>query len=121
MGQRKRSDVNRAANFTQGDEDRPTKRSKFASGKENLPPTAYQMEEQLTERHLDVREMSESPAKNLVGGMKTRFRLERDNLAGTGPRDSDMLGHSFHKFQIPTKDSNDLGNLLNMETIKETC
>src|SRR6266511_4615287 len=80
-----------------------------------------QMEEQLMERHLDVREMSESPAKNLVGGMKTRFRLERDNLAGTGPRDSDMLSYSFHKFQIPTKDSNDLGNLLNMETIKETC
>ena len=121
MGRRKRSDINRAANFTKGlgDEDQPTKKPKIASGKENQPLTVCRTEGQLTNRHLNDREMSVSPTKNLrvLAGMKSRFRVERDtgshiSQASTYHSESDMLGHtsSFYEFQISTKDSDDLGS-----------
>ena len=53
MGRRKRSDTNRAANFSKGGQDRATKRIKighngsWAPGKENQP--TCQMEEHLTD------------------------------------------------------------------------
>ena len=134
MGQRKRSDINRTANFTKGDEDQPTKKPRIPSGKENQPlVTASQMRghsgRQLTDRpeHLADGEMSVRPTKNLVAGVKSRFRLKLERDSDTShisqASTDSMLGlehtGNFYEFQIYTGDSNDLGNLFSLETMKK--
>jgi hypothetical protein len=142
MGRRKQSDINRAVNFTKGDDDtgdRPTKKPKIqvASGKENQPLTnKTKRHRQLIDRHLEYRDMSASPAKNLLAEMKSRFRLELGDhnhhtlpVAGgqisTNHSDIIASGHagSFYEFRISTRDSNDLGkkNILSLdsETMKK--
>jgi hypothetical protein len=55
--------------------------------------------------------MSISLTRNFAE-MKSQFRLERDSQASQAHH-SDLLGHSFHEFQISAGDSpaDDLGNI----------
>ena len=90
MGRRKRSDVNRTANFTKGDEDQPTKKPRIPSGKENRPlVTASQMEghsgRQLTDiitspHHGRIREGQRCL---ICGGCKAHHRLSKDLYSGS--------------------------------------
>ena len=84
MGRRKRSDVNRTANFAKGDEDQPTKKPRK---RESAPSNSVSNGRTLRQAvdgqagAFGWRRDVSVPTKNLVAGIKSRFRLklERDS------------------------------------------